>query len=383
MNDILKKSILFSFALFLLSLGICAQKNRFIYIQTENKQPFYVRVDKKIISSSASGYIIISKLSDSSYSFSIGFPKNEWPEQSVAIKVKEADAGFILKNYAEKGWGLSNLQTMQVLMSEKRIENTKVIEKEQAGDAFSSILAAVVNDPAIAQRVVVKNETIPSEKPAETKLEENSVLKESSLLSKTEIRKLKSDVTDEGVNMTYLDIANGIADTVKLFINAAESGLVEESKNKVEKTGLTKIKSDSQNKNPGFIDMELENPNQKPDSGRIATLVITEKKTKEILINSNCKNLATRDDFLNLRRQMTTIEDYDDMINTARKKFKDNCFTTEQIKNLGSLFLKDEGKYKFFNAAYPYVSDSNNFYALENQLTDKYFITKFKAMLQH
>ena len=383
MNDILKKSTLFSFTLFVLSLSLCAQKNLFIYIQTENKQPFYVKMDKKILSSSASGYIIISKLTDSTYALSIGFPKNEWPEQNVTIPVKETDAGYLFKNSGEKGWGLFNLQTMQVLMPEKKAENKKAIKIEPTWDTFSNILAAVVNDPTIAQRVVVKSEILSAEKSLETKIDENSVIKKSPLLSKTEIRKLKSDVTDEGVDMTYLDIANGIADTVKLFINAAKLGSIEESKKKVDRPGLAKIKSDSKNKNPEFIDMELQNPNQKPDSGKMATLVITEKEAKEILINSNCKNFASRDDFLNLRKQMTTIEDYDDMINTARKKFKDNCFTTEQIKNLGSLFLKDEGKYKFFNAAYPYVSDSNNFYALENQLTDKYFITKFKAMLHH
>src|SRR6188768_2663174 len=73
-------------------------QNRFIYIQTENKQAFYVKMDKKILSSSASGYMIISKLIDSTYKFSIGFPKNEWPEQNVTITLKEADAGYLLKN---------------------------------------------------------------------------------------------------------------------------------------------------------------------------------------------------------------------------------------------------------------------------------------------
>ena len=383
MNDILKKSILFSFALFLLSLSICAQKNRFIYIQTEDKQPFYIRMDKKILSSSTSGYIIIPKLTDSIYTLSIGFPKNEWPEQNVTIAVKETDAGYLLKNFGTKRWGLFNLQTAQVLMPEKYAEKNKDVETELAGDEFSTILAVVVNDPTIAQRSVVKNETMPPEKSVEIKMEENSVVKESSLLSKVEIRKLRADVTAEGIDMTYLDIANGVIDTVNLFIYVIKPGSVEKSKNKVEKPGLAKIKSYSKNKNPKFIDMELQNPNQKPDSGKITTFVITEKETKEILINPNCKNFASRDDFLNLRKQMTAIEDYDEMINTARKKFKDNCFTTEQIKNLGSLFLKDEGKYKFFNAAYSYVSDSNNFNALENQLTDKYFITKFKAMLHH
>lgn len=73
----------------------------------------------------------------------------------------------------------------------------------------------------------------------------------------------------------------------------------------------------------------------------------------------------------------------DDMVAAARKVFKTKCFTTEQVKNLAVLFLKDEGRYKFFDAAYPFVSDSYNFPELEHQLSDEYFITRFKAMVRH
>ena len=49
------------------------------------------------------------------------------------------------------------------------------------------------------------------------------------------------------------------------------------------------------------------------------------------------------------------------MISEAKKYFKVKCFTSAQIKNLSTLFLNDEGKYKFFDAAYKYVSDAENF----------------------
>ena len=393
MNDILKKSTLFSFALFVLSLSLCAQKNLFIYIQAENKQPFYIRIDKKILSSSVSGYIIISKLTDSTYNLFIGFPKKEWPEQNVTITVKETDAGFLLKNYAEKGWGLLNLQTMQVLMPEKKAVNIKAVETELTGDTFPSILALVVNDPTIAQRGAVKSENLPVEKSPETRLKEKPVIKEdikSMSVDKGEITKVKYDVTTEGVNVIYLDIVNGTADTVKVFIPAVISAIAEEQTKQMGKKKLIQVKDKPKNKDSRFIDMELQNPNLKLDSSKITSNELSKtpedssrKEINGVMVNSGCKSFASREEFLNLRKQMTAIEGYDDMINAARKIFKDNCFTTEQIKNLGSLFLKDEGKYKFFNVAYPYVSDSNNFHALENQLTDKYFITKFKAMLRH
>ena len=73
----------------------------------------------------------------------------------------------------------------------------------------------------------------------------------------------------------------------------------------------------------------------------------------------------------------------EDMVSAAKKIFKAKCYTTEQVKNLGLLFLKDAGKYNFFDAAYPSVSDSNNFSKLENQLSDPYYINRFKAMLRN
>ena len=51
------------------------------------------------------------------------------------------------------------------------------------------------------------------------------------------------------------------------------------------------------------------------------------------------------------------------------------------IKNLSTLFLNDDGKYKFFDAAYTHVSDPENFSSLAAELKDEYYINRFKAML--
>jgi hypothetical protein len=70
------------------------------------------------------------------------------------------------------------------------------------------------------------------------------------------------------------------------------------------------------------------------------------------------------------------------MLKTARKYFRSKCFSTEQIKDLSYLFLTNEGKYRFFDAAYPFTSDSDQYDILESQLTDEYYITRFKAMIR-
>src|SRR6266705_1571223 len=82
-----------------------AQKVYFIYLQSETSQPFVVKMDEKIYSSTASGYLILSKLRDSLYNFSIGFPQNKLPGQNFSIAIRRKDYGYLVKNFAEKGWG--------------------------------------------------------------------------------------------------------------------------------------------------------------------------------------------------------------------------------------------------------------------------------------
>jgi hypothetical protein len=78
---------------------------------------------------------------------------------------------------------------------------------------------------------------------------------------------------------------------------------------------------------------------------------------------------------------MAAAEGDDDMISQAKKYFKLKCFSVPQIKNLGALFLNDESKYNFFDAAYKYATDKTAFATLETELKDPYFINRFKAML--
>ena len=52
-----------------------AQQSLFVYLQTENPQPFYVQMGEKVYSSSPIGHLIISGLPDNTCNFEIGFPQ--------------------------------------------------------------------------------------------------------------------------------------------------------------------------------------------------------------------------------------------------------------------------------------------------------------------
>ena len=391
MNAIRLRSGLIIFLLFFMSMSLQAQQNRFIYIQTDNKQPFYIKIDKKFLSGAASGYIIISKLIDSTYKLSIGFPNNVWVEQYVTISIAKTDVGFILKNFGEKGWGLFNLQTLQVLMCEKKAAEIKINESESNGDEFAKILAEVVNDPSISQTTKIKHDSTSVNNTVVNKIEEKTFDNEEvkPVLSdqhkqdpenkKSEISKLMYDSTAEGINISYIDIVNDAADTVKVFIPINKSVVYNETEKQIELPNTDQLKDEKKNKDTRFIDMELPNPNLLTDSNQDNT--VKNSNIKGIMKNAHCKKTATHKDFLKLHKQMAAEKNDNNMIKAANKQFITICFTTEQIKNLGTLFIKEEERYKFYVGAFPFVSDSQNFASLQDQLTDNYYISRFKAMV--
>jgi len=110
-------------------------------------------------------------------------------------------------------------------------------------------------------------------------------------------------------------------------------------------------------------------------------IIVLPKVVTSSKVNSDCKEFATDEDFLKLRKKMAAENNNDDMIRIAKKVFRTRCFSTEQIKNLSFLFLNDEGKYMFFDTAYPFASDSDQYYLLVSQLMDGYYINRFKAMI--
>lgn len=413
MNAICLKLRFLFFLTFLLSFGAQAQQSRFIYIQAENKQPFFVKMDKRILSSSDQGYIIISRLIDSTYNLVIGFPQNQWADMNVTIKVHETNAGFLLKNYGKGDWGMVNLQNNQLQVM--HVSTPLIIEEEvkQSEDEFAKILAAVVNDPSIAEVSVIKKTEI-AIKPYENKTNETPVadtmiksvaahvpVSDTSTI-KTVITKLRQHSTAEGLYLTYINKENTAGDTVSIFIPGNKEVTIAEKRVEPEiKDSLAK-QMNTANKDARFIDMELQNPNTRSDSAGLKKddFVITEKKaavkkepdqnpetkapelnTEKSMINSDCKKIAAQNDFLKLRKQMAAQATEKNMLVAAYKQFIKTCFTTEQVKNLGVLFITQEEKYKFFVAAFPFVSDTHNFVTLDDQLTDNYYKTRFKAML--
>jgi hypothetical protein len=432
---------LFVFLLFA-SASLKAQKVYFIYLQTDNQQPFYVRMGEKAYNSTSSGYLILSNLRDSIYSLNIGIQGGQVMDQPYSITVNKKDQGFLIKNFGEKGWGLFNLISMTTIMPvSSSVNPVQTVKTEKREDnAFTNLLAKAADDSTIKEKPViekpvekntdattlntekkeeVKNdvkETIPSkqdeikkgiivapivinEKPKvdtplvkeqaqesnnAAQMKEDSILaaknREAELLKQEDLRKqdsiekaktqiipeveykrsvvkLKSESsTTAGIGLVFLDmLSDQVTDTIRLLIPPD-----------IKKA--TPVQSNQEEKK--FLDIPPVDSVQKETAKTVMTK------------SNNCKDVAIEDDFFKLRKKMAGQSNDDGMIAEAKKIFKIKCFSTLQVKNLSTLFLTDESKYKFFDTAYQYVSDLENFSSLQLELKDEYFVNRFKAMLR-
>ena len=451
------KKIVLVLALLSISAGVFSQKIFFAYLQSENGKPFFVRLNDKVHSSSASGYVILSRLHDSTYTIFVGFP-GENTEQKFSISIPHKDKGYLLKDFGSEGWGLFDLQTMTVQKSLNASTAIKTVPEENVSP-FTEILAKASDDPSLKEKTVmpaVKKEEVvpvkeeaqpavkdpapkkepvkeeetravdpPAEKasdPAGEKKESVPVIKEIPLAdtadtepeskpaAKKEVQpgleRISNLETSEGREQVYIDRhADGSIDTIRLVVPAGKKPVVANKPPEEEKkfldipvqaaadTALNDRKDEERKaaiqeaeKNPVSTTLTQTEPVKEPEMDKAVKEATTGGETDSspaaTRTSNNCGQTAEESDFIRLRRKMVSADDDDAMVMEARKGFKEKCFTVYQVRNLGNLFLTDEGKYKLFDAAYPYVSDLHNFISLKLELKDGYWVKRFEAMLK-
>lgn len=435
---------LFWFFLFTCTWHVAsAQRAYFIYLQSENGSPFYVKMGEKIMSSSAQGYLVIPSLADSTHALSLGFPATG-SEMKYRIALNGKDKGFLVKNF-DFGWGLSDLQQESIikpLASEGRMSGSYRVRN----DDFSILLSRAAKDssllivPVAAREDVAVIEPTPAKKPVvlveEKKLEpkpdtvttETVVVQEpkpDSLIAsrqeplkdsltaaplhsdslaivqdkkeeppveekKTEdvkiitapvedkkeeqaipyqksvVRKYSESSTSEGFGLVFFDETPSGIDTIRLLIPNPPVLLRQD---------------DTVQQDQRFLDIGEVNAGKKTEQPNKKTEEADKKTEKKPVATSTCKEVAGNSDFMKLRRYMAAESTDEAMVDEAKKFFRTRCFTTEQVKNLGALFLSSAGKYLFYDAAYFHVTDKENFPSLASEIRDDYYLKRFKALI--
>lgn len=447
--------------LVLSSGSLVAQISHFLYLQSDNNQPFYIRYNSKIISSTSSGYLILSKLKEGSVEIIVGFPQLKQPEQPFQINIDKTEKGYLIKNFGEKGWGLFDLQTAAIVYAAAPAAvvqgNNTTPSSKPADDPFANMLSNVTQDTTVKNVTVKKQEPKPDTPklvtaPVKTEIKQDTpkpVVTESKPVvvttppvqdkpqkvdtplqqivvqtnppvkdtvvktqepvqqepvwtapSKTAVQRIRKFESREGVDCVFeVTETNGRKDTIRLFI-PADSLLVQ---TEVKEEPVTETKKDTvitvqqqvlpkteekKEEIKQTVDTPLvvkEQPKTEPSVPAVQVTKpvadpVTETKPAAIP-NSNCKDNAGEEDFLKLRKRMAAQSKEESMVSEAKKVFKTKCFSTAQLKNLAVLFLTDEWRYRFYDAALPFVSDFGSFKSLGDTITDDYYRKRFQALL--
>ena len=416
-TSVIRRFVLVIMVSALLSIQAKSQLNHFIYLQTDNQQPFYIKYNNRIISSSSTGYLILPKLKDGVVDFAVGFPKSDQQEQQFRYTMDKTDKGFLLKNFSDKGWGLYDLQTSSIVYASAKPATGNTTTGNNtvapANDPFSNMLSKVTQDSTVKTVTVVKEPkpvvvdtpktqktevaiTPPAKDTVVTKPEvkpekvvEQPVITEPEWAapSKSTVKQVRRFESREGADFVFeVNESNGIKDTVRLFIErdttlnpVANPVVVDTPKAEVVKKDTVAVVQQPPVQQP-VVKKEEVVEKKEPVESPVVTEPVQKKETTS-LPNSNCKDFATEDDLIKLRRKMATQRKDEQMVEEAKKAFRTKCFTTSQLRNMSALFLTDEGRYRLYDAALPFVTDYSNFKTLGETINDEYYKRRFIALL--
>ncbi|HZF66338.1 MAG TPA: DUF4476 domain-containing protein [Chitinophagaceae bacterium] len=123
-----------------------------MYLQSENGTPFYIRIGEKVISSSAEGYLIVPKLRDSTYNFSVG-RSGKQNELQFTVTINKNDRGFLIKNDNELFY-LFDLQTLNIHKPVPASASSGV-QTTSRTDSFTKLLAKAADDSTLLTQAII------------------------------------------------------------------------------------------------------------------------------------------------------------------------------------------------------------------------------------
>lgn len=398
------RKIVFGMSFLLMASVVLAQRTNFVYLQTDPQQPFFIKLNEKVISSSAAGYLILPKLTAGTYTITIGFAGGKLAEQKFDLQVQNSDKGYLIKQLGGGELSLFDLQTAALLPAASTKGATTVkLEKENVS-AFTNALSKASADttllygkpkqevPAVAKQESqpVVTQPAPVQTPAAVTKEVKDtllVVKETVVPekeTKVAVKETITPVKEETVTVTET-VKEAVVPPV---VPADKPAAVPAETAVLNSTIQRKTVTETGEGTTVVYEEAFEN-----GSKELITIIVPPAKeifketpvttTQPPILKANiCKNNASEKDFLAVRRKMVAKTNDEAMIEEAEKVFKTKCFTTTQVKNLGNMFLSNAGKYNFFAMAKSYISDINNFPGLVAELKDNFYIGQFNKLIQ-
>jgi hypothetical protein len=389
----------------LLVTAAYTQTYHFIYIQSADKQPFYVQYNQKTYSSTATGYLILPRLTNGPLRFVVGFPLDKYPEQTFATEIADRDYGYTLQQ-ANNQWTLADLQGGKVLASAGGNKTAAATGGQPPAapknnsafqDLFGAKAATAASAPAAttasaATPPAAASQTTAPTMPA-TATDTTDEAAPPAVAAAQGLVKASEKATDNGVDMVFVEVSETRSDTIRISIPARTAYEAPAAPAKAAADTMVKATATTTDRKPKVSMPEERATTTATPKGQVSNPFFGGKDTvaaqqpgttsgAALAYNSNCSAQAEEKDYNKLLKKLANEGENEARLELAKKAFKAKCYTTEQIKGLSSIFTSDQSRYAFYDMAYPFVYDVTNYQLLENQFTDTYYRNRFRAMLR-
>ena len=364
------KSILFFFAF---QLGVVSLLNaqHYLFIEAEGQQPFYIKRGSETYSSTASGFLILSKLTVKELDFIIGFPNKLYPEISFKVNRLDHDRGFLLKQNQDKGWILLDRAGAGIIAGGAVTPQVLSAVAGNSSAGFADLLADATGDKSLLE----KNNYAPAPvtKPVVVNSKTNS---NSNSIKKTQSQQLPPKPKSWGIIRSIVQSDDSTAMRITYFEKNAKENW---------DTIFVEIEKPLKSISPLGIEPVISQSNQPVESPvsflEKATVQVNNKV--ENFLSTDCINpIALPKDVREVQRKMSKSASLDEQIATASKAMTERCFTTRQVRELGTVFWEEQQRLIFFARVRKWVSDPALYGELEQSFLQEGSKKAFRDMLK-
>lgn len=320
-----------------------------------------------MVSSSAMGFLIIPKITSPEMEFSIGFPKNVYPEISFYISGTDKDRGFQLKNMDGQGWSLFDRSSLEFIKGEA-VSNAPVqlqIDKKQQGN-FGALLSVATDDKALVTSMPPKDSI---EKSSNDKVTSTP----NSAISNAKTNSKEAALIKGGVKLPTITFSTQIDnEAIKqlVYIEKSPAGKAD--------TILVQIEKVNGNSTSKITDIIPDTASALPRTENAASNAPNSPKVNPIVVCD--RPFGDYKDIRSLQKKLLGMSGEDEQRAYTVKIFGQKCFNTKQALEIGWFFVDERSRLKLFTLLKPLISDPIFFRELESSFLKEENIVSFREL---
>ncbi len=390
---------LVSFVCFLfLFISADAQNHHFIYFESQNNKPFFLKHENKVYSSSKKNYINLNQLNTGEVHIKVDIENER--DLSFTISINDNDGGYILKQNANNDWVLFDFLNFSTLVQDKFIQPIVTNNQAIIIEPTTTIEATKTIDPSLefsdSTKQTINPQSILIPQPVlldSIKKTEEFVankIDSSTIIITNPTKEIYSSLIDTAKTVTPIIITEKNIEPQIVQENTLQFTSIEKIHEAKMLTGIEQIYVTTNGNETDTISLFIPfKKTIKTDTVKevIKPLIDEKKMVSQNIDHShlkevNCIETATDFDYNNFISELQKNPVIKNKLSIAANVLKKKCYSTSQLQKLSVMFMYDKAKLEFFKLGINSVSDIKNFHYLENEIKDDGMRQEFLDLLK-